>query len=254
MIRKSTIALIAASAVSALAAAGSAWLVFGADRSANTMRFANSGTDLQASDVQAALSELASRVKTVESGQAALQGAAAAQEARLATVQSSSGAQEAQIAAQATRVSSLETRVAETVPLRQRLEYSEGAGTHRVGPGYARLRTLGSFTKQRPDSAVLLVWNTHVDAVGEPGTFCDFQLRVDGRPDTDHEGGGGRAVVYVPSGAGAASSPVSVSTLFGQVGAGSHTVGVWVRGSARECQENFGNFPRAVLVEEAPRG
>jgi hypothetical protein len=47
---------------------------------------------------------------------------------------------------------------------------------------------------------------------------------------------------------------VTVATLFNRVGAGNHTVSVWVRGTARECMENYGNFPRSVIVEEGPRG
>jgi hypothetical protein len=92
-----------------------------------------------------------------------------------------------------------------------------------------------------------------VDALGEPGTFCDFQLRVDGKPDSDRDGGGGRAVVYVPAGSTGGSSPVTVAALFGRVGAGSHTASVWVRGTARECLENYGNFPRSIIIEEGPR-
>ena len=48
-------------------------------------------------------------------------------------------------------------------------------------------------------------------------------------------------------------SRMTVATLFGRAGAGHHTASVWVRGTARECMENYGNFPRSVIIEEGPR-
>ena len=145
-----------------------------------------------------------------------------------------------------------ETRLAEATVARKRIDYSDGAGTASVGPAYVRLRDLGTFAKAQAGSSVTLTWNTHLDALGDPGSFCDFQLRVDGRPDAEQEGGGGRAVVYVPSNAVGGSAPVTVSVLFDRVGGGGHAVEVWIRGTARECMENYGNFPRSVLVEEGP--
>jgi hypothetical protein len=246
--RKAAVVLLMV--VAALGAgAGGAWLLQSRSRDARALSFSNSGSDLAATDVQSALQELASRVQAVEKGGAALQGAAVAQQARL-------GALETEVKEQKTageaRLAAVEARVVDTVPLRRRIEYADGASSSTLTSSYHRLRTLGSFSKASPTSAVLLTWNTHVDALGEPGTFCDFQLRVDGRPDQDRDGGGGRAIVYVPPNTTGGSAPVTVSALFQHPGAGNHTVGVWVRGTARECLENYGNFPRAVIVEEGP--
>jgi hypothetical protein len=230
-----------------VAGAGSAWLFQARTRDARALAFSNAGSDLAATDVQAALQELSQRVQGVEKSGTALQGAAMAQQTRLGALETEVKEQKA---AGETRLAAVEARVAETVPLRRRIEYSDGASSNTVTTSYHRLRSVGTFSKANPTSAVLLTWNTHVDALGEPGTFCDFQLRVDGRPDQDRDGGGGRAVVYVPPNTTGGSAPVTVSALFQQPGAGNHTVGVWVRGTARECLENYGNFPRTVIVEE----
>jgi len=236
-------------AVALGAGAGSAWLLQARHREARALAFSNAGSGLAATDVQAALQELATRVQTVEKGGAALQGAAVAAQARLGALETEVKEQKASGEA---RLAAVEARAAEPPPARRRIEYADGASSNTVTPSYHRLRTLGTFAKASPHSAVLLTWNTHVDALGDPGTFCDFQLRVDGRPDVDRDGGGGRAIVYVPPNAPGGSAPVTVSALFQGAGAGSHTVGVWVRGTARECMENYGNFPRSVIVEEGP--
>ncbi len=248
-------ATFAAVSTALVAIPATAWLVsWQGERGASQLAFTNEGTGLAATDVQAALAELSGRVRAVESGQAALQGSSATQDARLSTVQGSAQAQESRIDANEVRVASLESRVAESTPHRRRLDYSDSATASNVTPAYAPLRTVGTFAKSSATTSALLVWSTHVDAAGDPGSFCDFQLRVDGRPDIEAEGGGGRAVVYVPPGAAGGSGTASVAAYFTRVGAGSHTVSIWVRGSARECTENYGNFPRAVLVEEGPRG
>ena len=226
-----------------------AWWV-ASSREARQLRFRAEGTDLQATDVDAAIRELAQKVKQVEGGHATLRGAALAQQAQIGAVQ----AQVAEkVAATESRMQALEARAVPPRARRHRIEYTEGASSTTHTAQYASLRRLGTFTKHDPASEVLLTWSSHVDAMGEPGTFCDFQLRVDGLPDSEKEGGGGRAVVYVPAQATGGSSPVTVSSLFGQVGAGSHTVSVFVRGTARECLENYGNFPRSVIVEESGR-
>jgi hypothetical protein len=247
---KAKVAVAIALGLAALAVLGSGlWLLRASDREARQLAFANEGSGLQATDVQAALLELSRRVQQVEKGQTSLQGAALVQQTQIGAVQSSVEVQKADADA---RLATLETRLAAAAAPRVRIEYSDGSSSNTVGASYHRLRTLGGFSKLAGGSSLLLTWNTHVDALGEPGTFCDFQLRVDGRPDMEQEGGGGRAVVYVPPGATGGSAPVTVSVLFDRLGSGSHAVDIWVRGTARECMENFGNFPRAVIVEEGP--
>lgn len=243
-------AVLGAAAVAAIAAA---WLLAGPERQASRVAFESAGTGLEARDVQAAIRELSAKVKAVESAQSSLQAGAAVQEQRLAAAQAAGTTHEVRIQGQEDRMGALEARLAEATVARRRIDYADGAGTDSVGPAYAPLRDLGTFAKAHAGSAVTLTWNTHLDALGDPGTFCDLQLRIDGKPDVDRDGGGGRAVVYVPAGQGGASAAVAVSALFGRVGPGAHTVSVWARGSARECRENYGNFPRSVLVEEGPR-
>lgn len=253
---RTTTAALAAAVTALVAIPATAWLVSSpGERTASRLPFANEGTGLAATDVQAALAEISGRVKAVESGQAALQGAATMQDTRLSSVRDSARVQESRLESNEVRVASLESKVEEATPRRHRLDYSDGATASNPTPAYAPLRTVGTFAKAHATTSALLVWNTHVDAAGDPGSFCDFQLRVDGKPDVEDEGGGGgRAVVYVPAGAAAGAGTASVAAYFARVGAGSHTVSVWVRGSARECNENYGNFPRSVLVEEGPRG
>jgi hypothetical protein len=226
------------------------WFLTSGAREARTLAFKPEGTDLKATDVDNALREISQKLKEVESTQAALQGAAMVQQAAIGEVKAT--AAETDDATKG-KIQALEGKVAEVATPRRRIDYSESSDTTQVTSTYVQLRNLGSFSKASPTSTVLLTWNTHVDAVGEPGTFCDFQLRIDGRPDVEREGGGGRAVVYVPSGSNAGSSPVTVSTLFTRVGGGNHTASVWVRGTARECLENYGNFPRTIIVEEGAR-
>lgn len=237
----------------AVAVPATGWFLNSGAREASRLAFRPDGTDLKATDVDNALRELSQKLKQVESGQAALQGVAVVQDTAIGEVKTKVaqvGQADGEIKA---RIKTLEGRVSEVATTRRRIEYTDGSDTSSVGASYVQLRTMGGFSKASPNSALVLTWNTHVDALGEPGTFCDFQLRVDGKPDTDRDGGGGRAVVYVPSGSSGGSSPVTVAALFGRVGAGSHTASVWVRGTARECLENYGNFPRTIIVEEGPR-
>lgn len=250
--RAIVVAILAAVAGAAIPAA--AWLLSSdPERAASRVAFENAGTGLESRDVQSAIRELSAKVRSVESAQATLQTGAAVQEQRLTSAQVAGTAQEVRIQGQEDRMGALEARVAEATVARKRIDYSDGAGSTAVGPAYVRLRDLGTFAKAQAGTSVTLTWNTHLDALGDPGSFCDFQLRIDGKADTDKDGGGGRAVIYVPAGQGGASAAVAVAALFGRVGPGAHTVSTWVRGSARECEENYGNFPRSVLVEEGPR-
>lgn len=237
----------------AVAVPTTGWLLTSGAREARQLTFRPDGTDLKSTDVDNALRELSDKLKRVESGQAALEGAAVVQQAAIEEVKTQVLQAAAGDGKTQGRIDTLEGRLADVSTPRRRIEYTDGSDTSTVTSAYALLRNLGSFSKVSPSSTVLLTWNTHVDAMGEPGTFCDFQLRVDGKPDTERDGGGGRAVVYVPPGSTGGSSPVTVAALFGRLGGGSHTASVWVRGTARECLENYGNFPRNIIVEEGPR-
>jgi hypothetical protein len=226
------------------------WFLTSGAREARTLSFTPEGTDLKATDVDTALREISRKLKDVESTQAALQGAALVQQSAIGEVKAAVVESDGQTKG---KLQALEGRVAEVAAPRRRIEYTDSSDTSAVTSSYALLRNLGSFSKSSPTSTVMLTWNTHVDAVGEPGTFCDFQIRVDGKADTERDGGGGRAVVYVPPGAAGGSSPVTIAALFTRVGGGNHTASVWVRGTSRECLENYGNFPRTIIVEEGAR-
>ncbi|MEI7704551.1 MAG: hypothetical protein WCK73_08110 [Deltaproteobacteria bacterium] len=233
-----------------IAVPATGWFLTSGAREARALAFHPDGTDLKATDVDNALRELSQKLKQVESTQSALQGAAMVQQSELGEMKASSVESDTQMHG---KMQSLEARVAEVSSPRRRIEYTDASDTAQVSSSYTLLRNLGTFSKTSAATTVLLTWNTHVDALGEPGTFCDFQLRVDGKPDSERDGGGGRAVVYVPPGTSGGSSPVTVAALFPRVGAGNHTASVWVRGTARECLENYGNFPRNIIVEEGPR-
>jgi len=239
-----------AAVTAAAALGGGAWLLRSSDRSASHIAFSGEGTGLAATDVEAALQEVSARLRSLEAGQQAIRGTVSSE---LGAVQKSSTDHEIRIAGQEARVTTLESSLAESIVVRTRLDYADAVSAAPT-PEYGQLRSIGAFTKRHPGTALLLTWNTHVDTTGDPGTFCDFQLRVDGRPDAEREGGGARAVIYVPPGVQGGTSAVSVSAFFARVGAGSHTASVFLRGTARECQENYGNFPRSLLVEESPRG
>jgi len=117
---------------------------------------------------------------------------------------------------------------------------------------YALVRTLGSFTKQQAGTVVKLTWTSHGSV---QGSFCDFQLRIDGTTDegtTDLVGltGAGRAVLWNTFGTPAMGYPFSVSAVYAGLGAGARNVEVYVRGFATMCNLNDGNFPELVIVEE----
>ncbi|BDG10184.1 hypothetical protein [Anaeromyxobacter paludicola] len=209
----------------------------------------------QAKDVQGALTELSHQLRALEERHGAVEAASLRQEQALGALGAAAQAREERAAKAEERVAALEQAVdagpALSAPHRTRLDYLDDAWAENVSPNYRKLRGLGRFSKQHDRSSLLLVWSSHVEASGQPGTFCDFQLRIDDRPDGQAEGGGGRAIAYVPSGGAATAQAVAVTTLFERVGAGSHAVSLWVRGTAASCQENYGGFPRSVLVEES---
>jgi hypothetical protein len=131
---------------------------------------------------------------------------------------------------------------------RTRLHY-EGTNTdNTITFSYELIRTVGVFTKDFGDTAIRLTWVGHVE---KAGTFCEFQLRVDGLKDTGsastaYEGtSGGSAVSYTNN------SPVGVTAIFTGFAPGAHTVSIWVRGNATACTLNNGDFGQDVWVEEA---
>ena len=133
----------------------------------------------------------------------------------------------------------------ETIAIRTRLTYNNGIQDTTVSGTFELLRTVGDFTKVFANTDIILVWNSHGQGTG---TFCNFQLRIDGLSDDFDDG---RAVFtpIVVTG-GIRNTPFSVMAEFTGLTAGIHTVSVWVRGIASDCWENPGNYPRSVFIEE----
>lgn len=113
-----------------------------------------------------------------------------------------------------------------------------GETTSSVSFTYQRVRDLGTFTKDQAGSVINLYWQSHISA---NGSFCLYQLRVDGNPS---DPASGEAVVYAPE------APVYVRARFTGLAAGPHTVSLWLEGSAMSCTDNKGSFTRQVFVEE----
>jgi hypothetical protein len=115
-----------------------------------------------------------------------------------------------------------------------------------ISSTYELLRTVGTFTKSKSNTDLKVTWTGHGRMAGTAGTnFCDFQVRIDGNePEGTAAGGGGRAVLYTND------SPFSVTAIFREDAAGTHTVSIWVRGSATSCTLNYGNFMQQVFIEE----
>jgi hypothetical protein len=86
-----------------------------------------------------------------------------------------------------------------------------------VGTSFGFVGTLGTYTKEDPASELRVDWTG--TAAGEKS--CVFEVRVDGKPS-----GSGTGQVFV-SAAGPLS--VSVTSLFPELPAGSHTIEVWSR-------------------------
>jgi hypothetical protein len=108
-----------------------------------------------------------------------------------------------------------------------------------------QLRVVGTFTKVSAATDIELVWNSHVAGAGDsPIEGCNFHVRVNGTASPPDDLG---AVISVGQGL----NPVSTTNLFTTLGAGTHTVSIWVRGlGASRCIENPGGYSRRVIVTE----
>lgn len=137
------------------------------------------------------------------------------------------------------------------IPVVTRIVYNGSNNDASVTGTYELLRSIGNFTKQRADTDIVLTWVAHSTVTGTVGqSFCEFQLRIDNRKDTgstnnSYEGtSGGSAVVYGDE------VEISTSAVFRGLGAGSHSLSIWLRGSASNCALNKGNFGQNLIVEE----
>jgi len=109
-------------------------------------------------------------------------------------------------------------------------------------------RDLATFTKASSGTNIMLNVSGMGDTIG-PGSFCQWQIRVDGATDAGGTGpsvsalDGGTAVQYF-------SGAWTIDALFSGLSAGPHTVQLWLRGNATSCIINNGNFIHTVLVTE----
>lgn len=132
---------------------------------------------------------------------------------------------------------------------RTRLHYSGQDIDNTISGTYELMRTVGSFTKLKAHTDIMLHWNG--TATANTG-YCEFQPRIDGRKDTGstsssfEPASGGSAVVAGPD-------AVAPSALFSGLAAGAHTVSIWVQGtSGATCVLGVGNYGQTVIVEESP--
>jgi hypothetical protein len=115
---------------------------------------------------------------------------------------------------------------------------------------YVKARELGSFTKNLAGTAIRLTLTDNASQIGNAGTgVCRWQLRIDGKNSagatTDHDG------TEAINGA-VTTVPIPVVSVFGGLGAGSHTVSLWVwtNNATTTCRDNGGNHSQSVLAEE----
>jgi hypothetical protein len=138
-------------------------------------------------------------------------------------------------------LTNLEGEVEANIPIRSRIVYS-GATTLYGQNFFAEMRELGSFTKLESSTDIRLTWMSHV-MQNLPG-HCNFQPRVDGSVGANSYG----AIINTEG----IHIPVSVTQSYSSLGAGIHTLSVWVRGAGNDCTDNPGNYPREVFIEEVP--
>lgn len=157
-------------------------------------------------------------------------------------------AQSAQVNA---NFSALATRITANVPVRTRIEYT----THgEVGPsgGFSQLHSLGTFVKQQADTDIILDWHSDVRAnQSSSEAFAQFQIRIDGVADS--AGTTGPYWHCGQSSSGQVHGFVSQRAIFRGLAVGTHTISVYVRGSAvTGVRDNAYDQAVTVLVEESP--
>lgn len=154
-------------------------------------------------------------------------------------------AKEADHAANADTLDGLEASVFAARPMLTTLRSTGQTTDDSVTTTYELFKPLGSFEKQDEDTVLIITFTGHVSGVlPVAGDFCDFQLRVDGNPESTASSSTGRIVLY------AADAPASVTAVFESVPAGSHALELWLRGIATSCTVNRGNFSMTALIEE----
>ncbi len=125
------------------------------------------------------------------------------------------------------------------------------ADTIAASQDFVLAKTLGTFTKSKPDSTLRLDLSAQGTA---NANFCQFQLRIDGKATdgsallTQAAAGtqDGNAIVL-----GGGFQSLNTFGIFRGVGAGAHTAQIFVRsGSSVNCGMNPGVNPQTLLITE----
>lgn len=91
---------------------------------------------------------------------------------------------------------------------------------------YTLVSEIGAFSKKNNDSIIELIFNGRIQASTMAGTGAVFELRIDNSATTN-----GRARATIKSSeAGIEGVPASITGIFTDLSAGTHTVSMWVRG------------------------
>jgi hypothetical protein len=118
-----------------------------------------------------------------------------------------------------------------------------------AGVGFAKARDLGTFTKSLGSSAAKLTFNPSVSASGAAFS-CFWELRIDGKNNQGGTGtlGDGADVVSI----GTTTNAIMMVSVFEGLGAGDHTVSLWVAGNnvPSNCNEDPPSMNQTLLVEE----
>jgi hypothetical protein len=132
------------------------------------------------------------------------------------------------------------------VPIRTTLVYTNQLRDPAPSETPKLLRSLGTFTKELPDTVIEVTWQSHIRTEGSGG-YCSFDVRIDGES------------MPVPSGLwlGATlhdenDAPVNLHLVFPGLAPGTHGVTLWTRGvnGATSCIDNPGSFLRTVHIVE----
>jgi hypothetical protein len=136
---------------------------------------------------------------------------------------------------------------ADAVVARTRFDWNDG-GVGTQSTSYVNLVTLGTFTKQRDDTVVVLDAN-ELAATTDSVSTCTLELRIDDQPDGTDQGSDG-----VVSGTATQSIPMFMHAVFAGLPSGSHTVSVWGTtfggGPGTRCVEDAGGFQRSIYITE----
>ncbi len=125
--------------------------------------------------------------------------------------------------------------------------YRTAHADNSVTGDYEQIRDLAELSKRGEDTDLLITVSGHGDVDGE---YCHWSLRMDG---ATAEGNTGTSGFVSAAGANAVqyeSGSYFIQGVFTELGAGDHTLELWLRGNATECTNNPGNFSHSIVAME----